>query len=161
MILSDEDKRTSECILNSQDDIHEEPVQLVLSAADSGISLFRVEFHPGLMSDETLLSAFLTAMRCVSNEIFWTSFDEIRFGKYTMLLRVESPFLFAYIFKGHTNHALHRLEEFIRIVRDRSSLLISLENTIATGAVDKITQSSIWEVATHVFSHSGSLLRRS
>jgi len=155
MILSDEANGASKGISNSQGDIHEEPVRLILSAADSGINLFGVDFQPDLMSDESLLSGFLTALRCISHEIFWTSFDEIRFGRYTMLMKVHAPFLFAYIFSGHTSDAMHRLDEFIKILRERSSLLRSLKNTIKTGAVDKMAQSSIWKIASQVFSNFG------
>jgi molybdopterin-guanine dinucleotide biosynthesis protein A len=160
LLLRDENHRATEHVFDSPDTMNEEPVQLVITAVDSGISLAKVEFQPDLESDESILSGLLTALRYISDMIFWSSFDEMRFGKYTMLMKVESPFLFCYIFKGLTNHAIHRLDEFIKIIREKDSLLKSLKNTISTGAVDKITKSSVMNIATQIFTHSGCQLWR-
>jgi hypothetical protein len=158
LLLRDENHRATEHVFDSPDTMHEEPVQLVITAVDSGISLAKVEFQPDLESDESILSGFLTALRCVSDTIFWASFDEMRFGKYTMLMKVEFPFLFCYIFKGLANHAIHRLDKFIKIIQERKSLLNSLKNTISTGAVNNMTKSSVIDIATQVFTRSGCLL---
>jgi hypothetical protein len=158
LLLSKENHGDNEYAFDSPDDMHEEPVQLVLSTADSGISLVRVEFRPDLKSDECLLSGFLTAMRCVSDAIFWASFDEMRFGKYTMLMKAESPFLFSYIFRGDTDQAIQRLDVFAKIIRENVSLLNSLKNTISTGAIDEMAKSLVRNIAIQVFSHSRELL---
>jgi hypothetical protein len=132
----------------------EEPVQLVLASMDSGIGLIGVEFQPYLKSDECLLSGFLTAFRNMSNGIFKLPFNEMRFGKYTMLVRAEPPILYCYTFSGGTGHSSHRLEHFISTLKEEASLLESLRNTISTGAVDRQTKSAIGNLATEVFVYS-------
>ncbi len=159
-LANDEKSGLSDTILEFLEVMDEEPVQLMLAALDSGISLVSVEFQPDLDGDESLLSGFLTALRFASHGIFLLPFDEIRFGKYTMLVRADPPFLFCYVFRGNTKHFSHRLEQFINALREKSSLLTSLKNTMSTGEVNMLTKSSIENLAAEIFSHSGGQLWR-
>jgi hypothetical protein len=134
--------------------MNEEPVQLVLASMDSGIGLIGVEFQPDLKSEECLLSGFLTALRFVSNGIFLLPLNEMRFGKYTMLVRTEPPFLYCYTFSGGTGHSSHRLDRFISVLQEEATLLDSLRNTISTGEVDKQAKSAIGNLANEVFALS-------
>jgi len=158
-LSKDEKQRASERILYHLNSANEEPVQLVLIAVDTGISLAKVEFQPELEGDDSILSGFLTALKCMSDMIFSQPFDRMIFGKYTMLMRVEFPLLFCYVFRGSINHAVLRLDEFIRALQNKIPLLDSLKTTITTGAVDKIAKLSIEDIATHIFTDSGRLNR--
>jgi hypothetical protein len=144
----------SESIDDSIETVYEEPVQLMLAAAHSGISLARVEFQPYLSGDESIVSGFVTALRYIGDIVFSRPLDRVKIGEYTMLMKVDLPFLFCYVFKGRIHHAIHRLDEFIKTLQGKAPLLNSLKNTISTGAVDKIAMSSIEDIATQVFAYS-------
>ena len=150
-LLEIERKRVTEEIVDFPDNADENPVLLMLSSVDAGITLFAREFQPGLCSDECILSAFLTALRHACNALFLQPFDAMRFGEYTMLLRAEPPFLFCYVFRGHANDSFYRLDEFIQNLREREALLNSLKHTMSTGAIDKPVIHSIEDMASQVF----------
>jgi hypothetical protein len=135
-------------------------VKLVLAAIDSGLGLVSIEFRPDLKGDECLLSGFLIALRHISDGIFLLPFDEMRFGKYTMLVRAEPPFLFCYTFSGSTKHSSRRLDQFIEVLQEKASLLDSLRNTILSGEIDRFTQLAIGSLASQVFTLSNRELRR-
>lgn len=147
----DENHGRCERTLPASEFVSEEPVQLVLSAVDTGISLVRVEFKSDLDGDECILSGFLTALSYIGDMMFPQPFDRMTFGQYTMILRVEAPFLFCYVFSGSAVQASRRLCEFIKVLRENTPLLNSLKNTIAFGIVDKAAKSSIKEIATRIF----------
>lgn len=139
---------------NPLQSLDEEPVLLNLTAVESGISLISVEFQPDMNSDEVLLSGFLAAFRSMSDLMFQLSFDEVRFGEYTLLMKVESPFLISYIFRGRTQQAGQRLEELITTLREHTAFLDSFKNTISTGVVDKIAKALVRRLTTQIFTNS-------
>lgn len=149
-----EKQEISESIDNSIESMEEEPVQLMLAAARSGISLARVEFQPYLSGDESIVSGFVTALRYIGDVVFSRPLDRVKIGEYTMLMKVDLPFLFCYVFKGRIHHAIHRLDEFIKTLLEKTPLMNSLKNTISTGAVDKRAMSSIEDIATQVFAYT-------
>lgn len=152
MTLSrDENQGRCERALPASEFASEEPVHLVISAIDAGISLVRVEFNSEFDSDECIFSGFLTALSYIGDMMFPQPFDRMTFGQYTMILRVEAPFLFCYVFSGSTVQASRRLYDFINVLQEKASLLNSLKNTIAFGIVDKAAKSSIKELATRIF----------
>ncbi|MHA2222409.1 MAG: hypothetical protein ACXAAO_10185, partial [Candidatus Thorarchaeota archaeon] len=133
MLTSEEHKqRISESIVESIETVNEEPVHLMLAAANSGLSLARVQFQPYLSCDESLISSFVTALRYISNMVFSKPLDKVTIGEYTMIMKVDLPFLFCYVFKGRTRHAIHRLDEFINTILEKTPLLNSLKSTIST-----------------------------
>lgn len=154
MPLRIEKQEISESIDNSIESMEEEPVQLMLAAASSGISLARVEFQPYLSGDESIVSGFVTALRYIGDVVFSRPLDRVKIGEYTMLMKVDLPFLFCYVFKGRIHHAIHRLDEFIKTLLEKTPLMNSLKNTISTGAVDKRAMSSIEDIATQVFAYT-------
>ena len=137
--------------MSSSEFVSEEPVHLVLSAVETGISLVRMGFNSEFDSDECILSGFLTALSYIGDMMFPQPFDRMTFGQYTMILRVEAPFLFCYVFSGSTVQASRRLCDFIKVLQEKAPLLNSLRNTIAFGIVDKAAKSSIKEIATRIF----------
>ncbi|MFW9907883.1 MAG: hypothetical protein ACFFEF_04850 [Candidatus Thorarchaeota archaeon] len=159
-MANNKESRLTDTIFEFLEATDEEPVQLMLAALDSGISLVSVEFQPDLDGDESLLSGFVSALRFASHGIFLLPFDEIRFGKYTMLVRADPPFLFSYIFRGNTKHFSQRLEMFINTLREKAPLLTSLKKTMLTGEVNLIARSSIENLAAEIFSYSGGPLWR-
>ncbi len=154
MPLRIEKQEISESIDDSIESMEEEPVQLMLAAASSGISLARVEFQPYLSGDESIVSGFVTALRYIGDVVFSRPLDRVKIGEYTMLMKVDLPFLFCYVFKGRIHHAIHRLDEFIKTLLEKTPLMNSLKNTISTGAVDKRAMSSIEDIATQVFAYT-------
>ena len=124
---------------------------LMLIGVDTGMSLAKVEFKMDLDGDDSILSGFLTALKCISEMMFPQPFDRVIFGQYTMLMKAESPLLFCYVFRGSSEKATRRLHEFIGVIRKKVSLLNSLKNTISSGAVDNAAKSSIKDIAMQFF----------
>lgn len=158
-VSRNENQRTGECVFSSSDLPNEEPVQLVLTAVDTGLNLVNVDFKTGLDGDESIISGFLTALKHMSDMMFPQPFDRMVFGQYTMIMRIESPFLFCYVFQGNTSQATRRLCNFIRVLRGKDSLLDSLKSTITCGAVDNSAKTSIRTIATQVFTYPDQSLR--
>ncbi|MHA1905396.1 MAG: hypothetical protein ACXADL_17170 [Candidatus Thorarchaeota archaeon] len=144
------EKNPSDRIHNAQypREDSEEPVQFIVTAAQAGINLLTVEFQPCLGGDESLLSGYLTALSSFSNMFFFRSLDLIRMGEYVMLMKVELPFLFCYIFKGQTHHGTRRLNGLIDILKDETKLWNSLAETITTGAINISATSNIEDLVT-------------
>lgn len=132
----------------------EQPVQFILVSADAGLNLISKEFAPDFTMDETLVSGFLTAFRTFSTMYFAKRLNQLRFGEYTLLMRVEQPFLFCYIFRGDFESAKRRLNEFIHQFRIKKGVWNSLSSTVQTGAVNHSDSFEIENILLGVFSPS-------
>jgi len=121
----------------------EEPIQFMLIGAHAGFSLVTKEFQPSLRVDDSLVSGFLTALTSFADEVFAQPLNRVKIGDYTMLMRIELPFLFCYVFRGQSYPAIQRLDEFIEVFKEETSLWNSLTSTITTGAVDYPAKSSV------------------
>ncbi|MFW9786605.1 MAG: hypothetical protein ACFFE2_00390 [Candidatus Thorarchaeota archaeon] len=133
------------------ENMKEEPVQLFLSAAQTGVNLASVEFHPYLKDNENLVSSFLTALVFLTDKIFARPLDSVTIGEYTMIMKHESSLLFSYVFKGQTSHAIQSLNEFVRKVVENPVLIECLDKTIATGFVSGITRAIVRHIADKIF----------
>lgn len=139
---------------NNQSDysINEQPVQFMLVSADAGLNLISKEFEPYFSVDETIMSGFLTAFTTFSNTYFTKRLNQLRFGEYTMLMRIEQPFLFCYIFRGDPESGKGKLNEFIHQLRSKKDVWNSLSMTAQTGEVNHSDSFEIENTLSHVFS---------
>ncbi|MHA1481363.1 MAG: hypothetical protein ACTSQZ_08080, partial [Candidatus Thorarchaeota archaeon] len=131
--------------------VDEEPVQFMLVAAHAGFNLVTKEFQPSLRVDDSLVSGFLTALTSFADEVFAQPLNRVRIGDFTMLMRVELPFLFCYVFRGQSYPAIQRLDEFIEILQKETSLWNALTATIKTGAVDYTANASVENMLAQYF----------
>ncbi len=154
MLLIDDDHQVEDFLLDSPYSVEEESVLLVLTAIDSGISLMSVEFQPNIKSDEVLLSSYLATFRSMSDLMFHLSLDEIRFGGYTLLMKIASPFLISYIFRGRPHNVIQKLNVFVNNLLESPSIIDSFWNTISTGAVNQNTKSFVECLANQIFTNS-------
>ncbi|MFX1324552.1 MAG: hypothetical protein ACFE8N_06325 [Promethearchaeota archaeon] len=60
-----------------------------------------------------LFGGFLTAVNSFSDGMFSKGLDRTSFGEYTLFMKVLSPFLVCYLFKGQSYSAQHRLIYFL------------------------------------------------
>jgi hypothetical protein len=130
----------------------EQPVQFMLVSADAGLNLISKEFEPYLSVDETIMSGFLTAFTTFSSMYFTKRLNQLRFGKYTLLMRIEQPFLFCYIFRGDLVSAKGKLNEFIHQFRSKKDVWNSLSMTAQTGEINYSDFFEIENTLSHVFS---------
>lgn len=130
----------------------EQPVQFILVSADGGLNLISKEFESDFMMDETLISGFLTAFTTFSTMYFAKPLSQLRFGEYTLLMRIEQPFLFCYIFRGDFVSAKGKLNEFIHQLRSKKGVWNSLSTTAQTGVIDHSYCFEIEDILLHVFS---------
>jgi hypothetical protein len=140
--------------------MNEEPVQLMLIAAHTGLNLVSIEFQPYIKVDDTLLCGLLSALSRFSDEMFLRPLDSIKIGEHTLLMRVELPFLFCYVFKGQIKHANRRLDVFIESIQRNAQLWKSLMITISTGAVNKNNEIQIGAIANHVLGTNPKCIER-
>ncbi len=89
---------------------------------ENGIVLFSKSFAPEWIADENLIGALISAFQSISGEIFSESFDRAKFGEYNLLMRAKSPFLFCYIFKGQSYHAVKKLDVFTQKIRENNEI---------------------------------------
>ena len=89
---------------------------------ENGIVLFSKSFAPEWIADENLIGALISAFQSISGEIFSESFDRAKFGEYNIIMRTKSPFLFCYIFKGQSYHAIKKLDMLTQKIKENSEV---------------------------------------
>ncbi len=100
--------------IKSSDIVHESPILLTI-VSDDGISLFTHLFDETIKVDSFLVSGFLSAINAFGEEVFAASgsIETIKHQEYTILIRQREKFLFSYVYKGQSYHAIQKLEKFL------------------------------------------------
>ncbi|MFX0209660.1 MAG: hypothetical protein ACFFDT_27010, partial [Candidatus Hodarchaeota archaeon] len=119
-----------------QDEIDEEPVQLMILQEKSGIPLFSQSFKPEFDVDNLLMGGLLTAVRSFTNELFSQSLDRLRIGEYTVIITPVSSSMICYVFKGSSYSAQHKVIEFTEGIQSSSALQNMLKSTDESLIVD-------------------------
>lgn len=135
--------------------LDDEPVHLILAAAEAGFSLFELEFQPYLQGDDSLVAGFLTALTCISNTLFSKPLESAKIGEYNLQICYRLPFLFCYVFKGEQRPASRKLNDFIEKFHADNHLWNSLTKTIETGTVDRTALSNVESMATQALLSGG------
>ncbi|MFX1419454.1 MAG: tetratricopeptide repeat protein [Promethearchaeota archaeon] len=99
----------------------EEPI-IVLIVSEGGVPVFSQSFDKEWKFEEHLFGSFLTAINSFSDEVFSQGLDRAKFGKYNLLMKLQSPFLICYLYKGPTYIASLRIEYFIENIQKDISL---------------------------------------
>ncbi|MHA2391534.1 MAG: tetratricopeptide repeat protein [Promethearchaeota archaeon] len=95
---------------------HEEPVVLVV-VSESGVPIFSQSFDVEWDFEDHLLGGFLSAINSFSDEMFAQGLDRATFGQYNLLMKLISPFMVCYLYKGSTYIASHRIRHFIEKIQ--------------------------------------------
>ncbi|NHJ49841.1 MAG: hypothetical protein FK733_18760 [Asgard group archaeon] len=105
----------------------EEPVLLII-VYEGGITVFSKKFSQKEMIDEMFVGGFITAIDAFMHQTFATggSIERIQHQEYTLMLKVEQPLLFCYVFKGQSFTAIQKLDQVVQELKKSNSIWIKL-----------------------------------
>ena len=129
----------------------EEPVLLII-VYEGGVTVYSQKFSQKEMIDEMFVGGFLTAIDAFMHQTFATggSIERIQHQEYTLLLKIENPLLFCYVFKGQSFTAIQKLDSIIKEIKKSTSIWQALTNNL--GVELGITENElIEELANQVF----------
>jgi tetratricopeptide (TPR) repeat protein len=109
----------------------EEPVLLII-VYEGGLTVYSQKFSQKEMIDEMFVGGFLTAIDAFMHQTFATggSIERIQHQEYTLLLKIENPLLFCYVFKGQSFTAIQKLDAVIKEIKKSSSIWQALINNL-------------------------------
>ncbi|MBK5113090.1 MAG: tetratricopeptide repeat protein [Candidatus Heimdallarchaeota archaeon] len=109
----------------------EEPVLLII-VYEGGLTVYSQKFSQKEMIDEMFVGGFLTAIDAFMHQTFATggSIERIQHQEYTLLLKIENPLLFCYVFKGQSFTAIQKLDTVIKEIKKSSSIWQALINNL-------------------------------
>jgi hypothetical protein len=99
----------------------EEPI-LLLITTEAGTPIFSKTFKEEFKFQDHLWSGFLTAFNRFSDEMLSEGLDRAIFGEYILIMKVTSPFLVCYLFKGQSYLAQHKIQSFINKVKSSETI---------------------------------------
>ncbi|MFX0065916.1 MAG: tetratricopeptide repeat protein [Candidatus Hermodarchaeota archaeon] len=103
----------------------EEPM-IFLILTKAGLIAYSKFFNLAIQINKSLVGAFISAIRMFSEQTFSQSIDRIKLKEYTILVRLDEPFLLCYVFKGQTYTAQQKLNHFAQLLRSASLMWGSL-----------------------------------
>jgi hypothetical protein len=115
----------------------EEPVLLIV-VYEGGVTVFSKKFSQKEMIDEMFVGGFLTAIDAFMHQTFATggSIERIQHQEYTLLLKVENPLLFCYVFKGQSFTAIQKLDKIIQELKKSDTIW----NSLVTNHGEQLTE---------------------
>ncbi|NHK32894.1 MAG: tetratricopeptide repeat protein [Asgard group archaeon] len=115
----------------------EEPVLLII-VYEGGVTVFSKKFSQKEMIDEMFVGGFLTAIDAFMHQTFATggSIERIQHQEYTLLLKVENPLLFCYVFKGQSFTAIQKLDKIIQELKKSETIW----NSLVTNHGEQLTE---------------------
>lgn len=99
----------------------EEPV-LLLITSEAGKPIFSKVFKKDFSFQDHLWGGFLTAFNSFSDEMLSEGLDRAKFGEYILIMKAASPFLFCYLFKGHSYLAQNTIQSFITKIKSKETI---------------------------------------
>ncbi|MHA1212277.1 MAG: tetratricopeptide repeat protein, partial [Candidatus Heimdallarchaeota archaeon] len=129
----------------------EEPVLLII-VFEGGVTVFSKKFSQKEMIDEMFVGGFLTAIDAFMHQTFATggSIERIQHQEYTLLLKVENPLLFCYVFKGQSFTAIQKLDNIVQELKKSSTIWHALSNNLGE-QLNETEKALIGELADQVF----------
>ncbi|MBD3189521.1 MAG: tetratricopeptide repeat protein [Candidatus Heimdallarchaeota archaeon] len=142
-------------MLKKIEDVKEVPEEAVLLVilAESGLTLFSLQFESEQKINEQLVGGFLTAINTFCRETFSSagSLERIKHQEYTVLMKAIGGLMFCYVFKGQSYSALQKLEEFIHLLETEKNLLEELTQSASEGQIALVKSRKLEEIAENVF----------
>lgn len=142
-------------MLKKIEDVKEVPEESVLLVilAESGLTLFSMQFESEQKINEQLVGGFLTAINTFCRETFSSagSLERIKHQEYTVLMKAIGGLMFCYVFKGQSYSALHKLEEFIHLLETEKNLLDQLTQAADKGHITSNKSQQLTKIATKIF----------
>jgi tetratricopeptide (TPR) repeat protein len=107
--------------------IEEEPVFLLI-ISEGGVPIVSHSFIQDRSFEDHLFGGFLTTINSFITKSFSEGLDRASFGEYTLILRSLVPFFICYIYKGQSYLAQHRINTFIKAVKNNEGIWEKIEN---------------------------------
>ncbi len=116
----------------------EEPVLLII-VYEGGVTIYSKKFSQKEMIDEMFVGGFLTAIDSFMHQTFATggSIERIKHQEYTLLLKVENPLLFCYVYKGQSFSAIQKLDKIISELKKSITIWHALINNLGEQLSDR------------------------
>ena len=129
----------------------EEPVLLII-VYEGGVTIYSKKFSQKEMIDEMFVGGFLTAIDSFMHQTFATggSIERIKHQEYTLLLKVENPLLFCYVYKGQSFTAIQKLDNIISELKKSITIWHALVNNLGEQLSDK-EKEQIEQIADNIF----------
>ncbi len=129
----------------------EEPVLLII-VYEGGVTIYSKKFSQKEMIDEMFVGGFLTAIDSFMHQTFATggSIERIKHQEYTLLLKVENPLLFCYVYKGQSFTAIQKLDNIISELKKSITIWHALVNNLGEQLSDK-EKEQIEQMADNIF----------
>lgn len=115
----------------------EEPV-VVFIVSESGIPIFSQSFDVEWDFEDHLFGGFLSAINSFSDEMFAQGLDRATFGQYNLLMKLVSPFMVCYLYKGSTYVASQRIQHFIEKIQNDSNVWQTFNKFLKTSQLVEI-----------------------
>ena len=148
--LTDNIRKQREIELPQSDD--EEPVQLLLIAEKSGLSVFSKSFKSLIEVEEQLLGGLLTAMRGFGEEIFSQPLERVKIGEFILILHASSPFLICYVFKGQSYSAMKKVLSFCNLLKEDIRMHEIITHSINSGiGLDIFAHDTLGNIVEQIF----------
>jgi len=103
---------------------NEEPVAILI-IDEGGNPIFSQSFLKEWSFEDHLFGGFLSAINSFSHEMFSEGLDRANFGKYTILMIADPPFLICYLFKGQSYLAQQRIRFFCEKIKKDKNIWIT------------------------------------
>jgi len=116
----------------------EHPI-LVTILTEDGKAIFSNPFTADMTVDGTRFGKFLSSFNMLSNQLFLESFDRVKFGQYTVLIKSVDSLSICYMFQGQTFSAQQKLIHFTEALKKEESIRRALINTQKVGGVIKLS----------------------
>lgn len=112
----------------------EEPVSFFI-LDEGGVKIASIDFCRRERVDENLVAGFLSAIQSFSEEVFAQTVNQIKLDDYTLLVKVNSPFTFVYVFRGPVEPVEEKLNRIITSLSEAPNEWSAIVETRYTGRV--------------------------
>lgn len=113
----------------------EDPIFLSI-IANNGISIFDCKFKAKSKMHGQLIAGFLSAINNFGQEVLSSigTFDRLKHGEHTIVMRPKNKIMFAYAFKGQSYAAIKKLDKFMNNLSCLDNIWLSLLDSSVDGS---------------------------
>lgn len=122
----------------------EQPVLLIIVTKEGNLLLSN-PFTAEMSIDDKRLGMFLSSFEAYSNDIFSESFDRVKFGQYTVLMKELEHFSICYMFLGQTYGARQKLLHFYEILNKNSDIMKILADSSKKREILRVSEHQLIE----------------
>ncbi|MFX1356947.1 MAG: tetratricopeptide repeat protein [Promethearchaeota archaeon] len=136
--LSDQTLRMIRRTTGTLPDVKAEKPILLAILTHKGSIILSNPFTSDMTISENNFNEFLSSFMSLSKQTFSESFDRVKFGENTVLIKLIDDFYIFYIFQGQTYSAQQKIKHFSEILNKDTQLMELLNNAKNEGIVIQI-----------------------